>query len=463
MTKTSLPPTAFLTTYDVKTGVEMFETQYRWLLKLHANLMNVWIMPILSPRCFHQWGGAKMMLRELQSWMKPGDFVYKTDVYSYYASINHDILIQQLKAIDWPHHLLKTLIAYCERTILRIGPSLHCKIGIPKGGSLSPVLGALYLTPLDHAMERWIARGDCFYARFQDDIILVSRKRHVLKRMRKEMFQILRELRLSLRPEKTFVGRSQKGFDLLGYHITPKGFSLSQKAQEKALENAKQRYAQGGLKPLLEYLNRWSTWVHAGLPSQVHSIDKIIHSLVDKVISSRESGNSQRLPNQPNISASYWFNNLKKGKHNMHKKFLRTLFVSGLFVLGLANSHPSIAMNNDREEELARWAKMLRECPESSSHTHVTWITDGERYVAYRTGRNKKEWQASGLYSGQYVWVPETEYQPCRSCRGRLTTQQVKDAEQYEYRQRPDVRIAMLKAQIEIAELEARLKAATKK
>lgn len=235
-----------------------------------------------------------MMLRELHSWMKPGDFVYKTDVYSYYASINHDILIQQLKSIDWPHHLLETVFAYCERTIIRIGPSLHCKRGIPKGGSISPVLGALYLTPLDYAMERWIVRGDCFYARFQDDIILVSRKRHVLKRMRKEMFQVLRELRLILRPEKTFVGRSQKGFDLLGYHITLQGLSPSQKTQEKALEIATQRYAQGGLKPLMTYLNRWRTWVYAGLPSQVHSVDNIIRSLVDKVILSMVNGNSQR-------------------------------------------------------------------------------------------------------------------------------------------------------------------------
>lgn len=74
--------------------------------------MNVLILPVLSTRCFHQWGGAKMMLRELHLWMKPGDFVYKTDVsVAYYASLNHVILIQQVKAIDCPHHLLEIVIA----------------------------------------------------------------------------------------------------------------------------------------------------------------------------------------------------------------------------------------------------------------------------------------------------------------------------------------------------------------
>lgn len=251
-------PTAFLTTYDMKTGVEMFEAQDRWVLKLLSKLMNVYSLKILSTRCFHTWGGAKMMLRELHAWVKPEDFVYKTDIYSYYASLNHTILRKQLKIIDWPPRFMQVVMSYCERTILRRGPSLHCAPGIPKGGSLSPILGALYLTPLDYAMERWIKRGDCFYARFQDDIILASRKRHVLKRMRKEMHQILDELRLTLRPEKIFVGRNQNGFDLLGYHITPNNFSPNQKTQEKALEIAKWRYVQGGLKSLQEYLQRWN-------------------------------------------------------------------------------------------------------------------------------------------------------------------------------------------------------------
>ena len=123
-------PTAFLTTYDVRTGVEMFEDRDRWILKWLAKLMNVWILRVLSMRCFHQWGGAKMMLRELYAWMKPGDFVYKTDVYSYYASLNHTILTEQLYAINYPRHLLRTVIAYCERTILRMGASLHCRGGV---------------------------------------------------------------------------------------------------------------------------------------------------------------------------------------------------------------------------------------------------------------------------------------------------------------------------------------------
>ena len=230
------------------------------------------------------------MLREAQSWIQPGDFVYKTDVYSYYASLNHWILIHQLHEIRWPSRFMESLYGYLTRTVLRAGPSIHCSVGIPKGGSLSPALGALYLSPLDHAMERWMARGDCFYARFQDDIILVSRKRHVLKRMRKEMYSILKDLKLGLRPEKTYMGRSGrvgKGFDLLGYAFSNKGLTPSKNTQEKAFENSKRRYAQGGqqgsLGSLQSTLKQWRAWAVAGLPDIIFGLNEIIERLETRV------------------------------------------------------------------------------------------------------------------------------------------------------------------------------------
>lgn len=282
-------PRGFITAFDKKLGVEIFEKENSILLRLLTQMLNVWILPVLSSRCFHQWGGAKMMLRELTAWMQPGDFVYKTDVYSYYASINHSILFHQLKSIQWPIRFFEILIAYCERSIFRVRSSFPSKIGIPKGGSLSPVLGTLYLTPLDQAMKKWSNRIDCFYARFQDDIILASRKRHLLKRMKKQMHCILTQLRLSLRPEKTFVGRNLKGFDLLGYHIAPDQVSASQRTIDKAFENAKRRYAQGGNLSLAKYLKRWKTWIHAGLPFKIINVDDTIQKIRDQVVQERRS------------------------------------------------------------------------------------------------------------------------------------------------------------------------------
>lgn len=76
---------------------------------------------------------------------------------------------------------------------------------------------------------------------------------------------------------KVFNG--QKGFYLLGSHIIPYGFSSSQKTREKALEIAKKIYAQGGRKSLAQYLSRWRTWGHAGLPFKIDHVEEVIDSV----------------------------------------------------------------------------------------------------------------------------------------------------------------------------------------
>jgi hypothetical protein len=112
-------------------------------------------------------------------------------------------------------------------------------------------------------------------------------------------------------------------FDLLGYHIAPEGLSPSQKAQEKALETAKRRYAQGDNTSLLTYLKRWRTWVHAGLPSlKVHSVENIIDSIV-ATIQRHDDANPQRTTHRPTFSVLYGHNHFMKGISSCKSNFSR--------------------------------------------------------------------------------------------------------------------------------------------
>lgn len=49
-------------------------------------------------------------------------------------------------------------------------------------------------------------------------------------------------LRLEKHPEKTFVGQIEKGFDFLGYHVSPDGLSVAEKTIEKFLARATRLY-----------------------------------------------------------------------------------------------------------------------------------------------------------------------------------------------------------------------------
>ena len=98
------------------------------------------------------------------------------------------------------------------------------------------------------------------------------------------MYQILEDLRLGLRPEKTFMGRCEKGFDFLGYHITLEGLTPNPQAQKRALDKALRRYAQGGHGPLKRYLKHWRKWAHGGLSGKVRGVKEIVIFLQDTVL-----------------------------------------------------------------------------------------------------------------------------------------------------------------------------------
>ena len=91
--------------------------------------------------------------------------------------------------------------------------------GISLGCPLSPLMAALYLEPLDRRLE---ATG-LTYARFMDDWVILAPTRWSLRRAVRMVNETLRELRVEQHPDKTFIGRIERGFTFLGYWITKRG------------------------------------------------------------------------------------------------------------------------------------------------------------------------------------------------------------------------------------------------
>lgn len=261
----SLP---FFSSFD--NGREIFEDQLRPTLSLWAKWAAALLAPSLSTRCYHHQGGAKKCLRDLTDFLQPNDFVYKTDVCSYYATMSHTRLYEILYQLDMPLRFIHLVGEYCTRCVVGPHDAHEVGYGIAKGGALSPILAAAFLCPLDKIMERWLKRGDIFYARFQDDLIIVGRSKHAFKRAIAVLKNYVdAEANMGLRPEKTFIGRARDGFDFLGYHVLPDGLRPSKTSILKATDKAKRCYAQGGDAALAGYLKRWNTWVKAGVKDQM--------------------------------------------------------------------------------------------------------------------------------------------------------------------------------------------------
>lgn len=103
-----------------------------------------------------------------------------------------------------------------------------------------------------------------------DDILILAPTRWKLRRAVKTLNEILNTLKLEKHPDKTFVGRIEKGFDFLGYHISPQGLGLARKTVENFLARAvrlyeQEREAPAGPSVLGLYVRRWVRWAKGGL------------------------------------------------------------------------------------------------------------------------------------------------------------------------------------------------------
>ncbi len=121
----------------------------------------------LSPRCFHLpgTGGLKAAVREVDAHLPKYEFVFRTDVKGYYASINHEILYNLVANYVQDSVVLDLVRQYLQRCVSEDGLFTDITLGISLGCPLSPLMGALYLKPLDDQM----AQMGCFYVRYMDD------------------------------------------------------------------------------------------------------------------------------------------------------------------------------------------------------------------------------------------------------------------------------------------------------
>jgi RNA-directed DNA polymerase len=81
---------------------------------------------------------------------------------------------------------------------------------------------------------------------------------------------MLAALSLEKHPDKTFIGRIERGFDFLGYHFTREGLRVAKQTIENFIEKASRLYEQErstppGASPLEMYASRWLRRCMGGL------------------------------------------------------------------------------------------------------------------------------------------------------------------------------------------------------
>ena len=207
-------------------------------------------------------GGVKGTIRMLARRCPSYHFVARFDVARYYKSIRHDILIDILRNMGASAESIAVVESY-----LRLPDFRTAGTGMTAGGSLSPLLGAVMLTPLDNAMAAMMRKESIFYIRYMDDLVVLAKTRHSFRRTIKRIHEIMHSLQLQLHKKKRFIGKVSAGFDFLGYIVRPgRRLRPSAESLRRLTTRFHRLYEQGASSQRLWcYVERWCGWLWGGL------------------------------------------------------------------------------------------------------------------------------------------------------------------------------------------------------
>ena len=232
------------------------------------SLMLAEVLPI-SLACTHinRHSGLNSTVQNVYDQLTGYRFVLRTDVKGYYESIDHFLLMDQFANYIKDKFILNLLWQYLHRMVERGGLYKEIQQGISLGCPLSPLIGAFFLFCLD---EQFQHDDGLFYVRHMDDVLILAPTRWKLRRAVKMLNETFTVLKLEKHPDKTFIGKTDRGFDILGYHFHSQGLSVADITWAKFVARLHRLYEQKKTEDdcqtfLGEYVRRWQRWTSAGL------------------------------------------------------------------------------------------------------------------------------------------------------------------------------------------------------
>lgn len=99
-----------------------------------------------------------------------------------------------------------------------------------------------------------------------DDILILSKTRWQNRRAVKMLNQWFKDLKVAQHPNKTFIGRIDKGFDFLGYHFSRQPLCMAATTVRKHVKRLKRLYEQQKAKHATDEQVAWvlTEYVNAG-------------------------------------------------------------------------------------------------------------------------------------------------------------------------------------------------------
>ncbi len=139
-------------------------------------------------------------------------FVLKADIKHYFATMNHEVLINILSK-----NIKDEDFIWLIKVVLN---NFDTKIegrGVPLGNYTSQFFANIYLNSLDYFVKHRL--NVKYYIRYVDDFVILDKDKKVLEEHFIKIEKYLKNLRLELHPDKSGIHPLKDGITFLGYRI----------------------------------------------------------------------------------------------------------------------------------------------------------------------------------------------------------------------------------------------------
>ena len=138
-------------------------------------------------------------------------WVLKCDIRKFFASVDHDVLMEILKQYIPDKDSICLLDG-----IIKSFHSIQDGVGLPLGNLTSQLLVNIYMNEFDQFVKHRIKAK--YYVRYADDFVFLSQDKALLENILVEIGLFLNNhLNLTLHPDKVFIKTLDSGVDFLGW------------------------------------------------------------------------------------------------------------------------------------------------------------------------------------------------------------------------------------------------------
>ena len=169
--------------------------------------------------------GTHAAMRRALHFARGHRFALKCDVWKFFPSVDHGVLIRLMKRVVGDARVINLLTGILASHTDRVeqewdqGSGLFdfrtLPKGLPIGNLTSQFMANVYLNPVDHFIKHDLRVSG--YVRYMDDFILFGDDQWMLKECGRRVKQKLGEVKLRMHPDKYRLVPTDKGVDFAGF------------------------------------------------------------------------------------------------------------------------------------------------------------------------------------------------------------------------------------------------------